>query len=151
MATPVKPLDRVQSDLRSAMKAGDKIRVSTLRMLLSELTNERIRVGRDLDEEAFLTVVQRGVKQRHEASSLYRDGGREELAVKEETEATILQEYLPEPVSQEEVRTAVRELVASEGLEGPKAMGRLMGALMPRYKGRIDGRELQRIVREELG
>jgi hypothetical protein len=71
--------------------------------------------------------------------------------VKEETEATILQEYLPEPVSEEEVRTAVRELVASEGLEGPKAMGRLMGALMPRYKGRIDGRELQRIVREELG
>jgi hypothetical protein len=133
------------------MKAGDKIRVSTLRMLLSELTNERIRVGRDLDEEAFLTVVQRGVKQRHEASSQYRDGGREELAVKEETEATILQEYLPEPVSEEEVRTAVRELVASEGLEGPKAMGRLMGALMPRYKGRIDGRELQRIVREELG
>lgn len=151
MAAHTSPLDLVQSDLKTAMKAGEKLRVSTLRMLLSELKNERIRAGRDLDEEAFLTVVQRGVKQRNEASSQYREGGREELAEKEEAEAAILETYLPEPVSEEEVRTAVRGMIEREGLEGPKAIGRLMGALMPEYKGRIDGRELQRIVREELG
>ena len=151
MTTNPSPLDLVQSDLKTAMKAQDKTRVSTLRMLLSELKNERIRAGRDLDEEAFVTVVQRGVKQRNEAASHYRDGGREELAAKEEAEAEILQEYLPEPVSEDEVRAEIRKRIEAEGLEGPKAIGRLMGVLVPQYKGRIDGSELQRLVRDELG
>lgn len=151
MTTHTSPIDLVQSDLKTAMKEGDKTRVSTLRMLLSELRNERIRAGKDLDEEAFVTVVQRGVKQRTESASQYRDGNRGELADKEEAEAAVLQEYLPEPVSEDEVRAEVRRLIEEEELEGAKAMGQVMGTLMPKYKGRIEGRELQRIAKEELG
>ncbi|MDX1631442.1 MAG: GatB/YqeY domain-containing protein, partial [Thermoanaerobaculia bacterium] len=124
------PIDRVQSDLKDAMKSGDKTRVSTLRMLLSELKNERIEKGRELEESDFLTVVNRGVKQRSEAATQYREGGREELAVQEETELSILQEYLPEPISEEEARAAVRDLIEEENLQGPGDMGRVMGTLM---------------------
>jgi hypothetical protein len=73
------------------------------------------------------------------------------LADKEDAEAEILAEYLPEPVSEDEVRNAIADFVAAEGLEGPQAIGRIMGTILPRYKGRIDGREMQRIAREVLG
>lgn len=145
------PIDRVQSDLKDAMKSGDKLRVSTLRMLLSELKNERIEKGRELEEPDFLTVVNRGVKQRSESATQYRDGDREELAVQEEAELSILEEYLPEPISEEEARNAVRELIEEQDLEGLGDLGRVMGSLMPELKGRIEGKELQRIAREELG
>ena len=150
MADPT-PQQRIEADLRTAMKAGEKERVGTLRMLLADLNNERIRRGGEVDEEAFLGLVQRGVKQRRESSEQFRAGNRPELADREEREAAILGAYLPAAVSEDEVRAAVRDLVAAEGLAGGKAMGRVMGALVPRFKGRIDGRELQRIAREELG
>lgn len=141
---------RVESDLRSALKARDKEKVSTLRLLLAELKNERIRRGEDLDEAAFVGVVRRGVKQRHEAAKQYRDGGREETAAKEEREAEILESYLPRQADEAEIRKAVEGFVATEGLSGPGAIGPVMKAMMAKFGGRADGGTLNRIAREVL-
>ena len=143
------PQERVQGDLKDAMKAGDKERTGTLRMLLAELKNERIRGGREVSEEDFLGVVQKGVKQRLDSAAQYRDASRPELAEKEEREAKILGAYLPEPVAENEVRAAVEELAQAMGL-GQRDLGKVMQALLPRYKGRIDGQAVQRIAREVL-
>jgi len=134
-----------------SMKARDAERTSTLRMLLAELKNERIKLGHEVGEEEFLVVLQRGVKQRQEAAEQYRKGAREDLAGKEEREAAVLGEYLPAQVSEEEVRAAVEELVRAEGLAGPSGIGRVMQTVLPRFKGRFDGKTLQKIAREVLG
>jgi uncharacterized protein len=145
------PQERIQDDLKEAMKARDVERTSTLRMLLAEIKNEKIRHGRELAEEDFLAAVQKGVKQRHDAAEQYRAAAREELAAKEEREAVLLSTYLPEQLGEEQVRAAVEELVRAEGLAGPKDLGKVMGALVPRFKGRVDGKLLQKIARETLG
>ena len=145
------PQSRIQEDLKQAMKARDAERTSTLRMLLAELKNERIKLGHEVDEGEFLVVVQRGVKQRQDAVDAFRKGGREELAAKEEREAALLNSYLPAQVSPDEVRAAVEELVRAEGLSGPSGIGKVMQAVMPRFKGRFDGKALQQIAREVLG
>lgn len=145
------PQQRVQDDLTQAMKARDAERTSTLRMLLAELKNERIKLGHEVGEEEFFGVLQRGVKQRNESAELYRKGAREDLAVKEEREAAVLAAYLPAQVSEGEVRRAVEELVRAEGLAGASGLGRVMQTVLPRYKGRFDGKALQRIAREVLG
>jgi len=141
---------RVESDLRSALKARDKEKVSTLRMLLAEINNERIRRREELDDAAFVGVVRRGVKQRHEAAKQYRDGGREETAAKEEREAEILESYLPRQADEAEIRKAVEDLVAAEGLSGPGAIGPVMKAMMAKFGGRADGGTLNKIAREVL-
>ena len=145
------PQERVQEDLKQAMKARDAERTSTLRMLLAELKNERIKLGREVGEEEFLVVLQRGVKQRQDSVEQFRNAGREDLAGKEEREAKLLGSYLPAPVPEEEVRRAVEELVQAEGLAGASGLGRVMQTVLPRFKGRFDGKALQRIAREVLG
>lgn len=141
---------RVESDLKTALKARDKERVSTLRLLLAEIKNERIRRGEDLDEAAFVAVVRRGVKQRHEAAKQYRDGGREESAAQEEREAEILEGYLPRQADEAEIRKAVEAFVAEEGLSGPGAIGPVMKAMMAKFGGRADGGTINKIAREAL-
>jgi uncharacterized protein YqeY len=145
------PQERIQDDLKEAMKARDAERTGTLRMLLAEIKNEKIRLGRELGEEDFLGVVQKGVKQRQDAVEQYRAGGRADLAEKEEREARLLGAYLPEQLSEEQVRAEVEQLVREQNLAGPKALGAVMGALVPKLKGRVDGKLLQRIARETLG
>jgi uncharacterized protein YqeY len=145
------PQQRVEEDLKQSMKARDAERTSTLRMLLAALKNERISLGHEVNEEEFVTVVQRGVKQRQDSVEQYRKGGREELAAKEEREAALLGSYLPAQVSADEVRAAVEAVVREQGLAGPKAIGQVMSAVMPRFKGRFDGKALQQIAREALG
>jgi uncharacterized protein YqeY len=144
------PQERVQNDLKEAMKAGDKERTGTLRMLLAELKNERIRGGGEVAEETFFGILQKGVKQRQDSAEQYRAAGRAELAEKEDREAKIFGAYLPEPVSEDEVRAAIRDFAAAESL-GPKDLGKVMGAVLPRFKGRIDGKVVQRLAREVLG
>lgn len=145
------PQQRIESDLKTAMKAGDKERLSTLRMLLAEVKNERIRRGDEVDEAGLVALVRKGIKQRHESAEQFRRGGREEQAAREEREAEHLGEYLPQQASEEEIRAAVRELVASEGLSGPAAMGRVMRATMERFGSRADGAVVNRVAREVLG
>src|SRR4051794_23620926 len=147
----VAPQRRVESDLKEAMKARDAERTSTLRMLLAELKNERIKLGHEVGDEEFMRVLQKGVKQRQDSIDQYRQAGREELATKEEREAKVLQAYLPAQVSEEEVRRAIEEVVKAESLSGPAAIGTIMKSVLPRFAGRIDGKTVQRIAREVLG
>ena len=144
------PQQRIESDLKTAMKAGDKERLSTLRMLLADVKNERIRRGGEVDEPGLVALVRKGIKQRQESAEQFRRGDREEQAAKEEREAEHLGEYLPQQASEEEVRAAVEELVEAEGLSGPAAMGRVMRATMERFGSRADGAVVNRLAREVL-
>jgi uncharacterized protein YqeY len=144
------PQQRIESDLKTAMKAGDKERLSTLRMLLADVKNERIRRGGEVDEAGLVALVRKGIKQRQESAEQFRRGDREEQAAKEEREAEHLGEYLPQQASEEEIRAAVEELVEAEGLSGPAAMGRVMRATMERFGSRADGAVVNRLAREVL-
>lgn len=137
---------QLQKDLIQARKGREKLRTLVLSTTLSELRNLEIELGRDAEDPDVLTVLTRAVKRRKEAASQMRSGDREELAQKEETEAEFLSGYLPEALSEEEVREIVIEIIS----EGVRDMGPVMGRLMPRLKGRFDGKEANRIVREVL-
>ena len=144
MSSPLK--SRLQSDLNQARKAREKLRTLVLSTTLSELRNLEIDQGREADDSAVLSVIAKAVKSRKESASQMRAGGREELAEKEESEAEMLAVYLPESLTEDEVREMIQEIVA----EGPGGMGPVMSQLMPRLKGRFDGKEANRIVREVL-
>jgi len=144
VAEPLKT--RLQSDLNRARKDRDRARTLVLSTTLSELKNREITNGKDASDDDVIAVLSRAIKQRREASEQMRSGGREELAAKEEAEVGILQEYLPEPMTEEGVRALVREAIVG----GAEQMGAVMGRLMPLIKGRFDGKEANRIVREEL-
>ena len=144
------PQERIESDVKTALKAGEKERLSTLRMLLAEIKNERIRLGRELDEAGFVAAVRKGIKQRKESAEQFRNGAREESAAKEEREAAILEEYLPQQADEAEIRAAVERFVADQGLAGPAAMGRVMAAMIQHFGPRADGATINRIVRRVL-
>lgn len=145
------PQERIESDVKDAMRARDKERLSTLRMLLSEIKNEKIKLGKDLDDDAFLAVVRRALKQRRDSETQYREGGRDELADKEHREAELLETYLPAQASEDEVRAAIEELVEAEGLSGPKGIGPVMKGMMKRFGASADGATINRLAREILG
>jgi uncharacterized protein YqeY len=137
---------QIQADLAEARKARDKTRTECLSMTLSEVRNREIEVGSELDDDGVQQVVTRAVKQRRDAATQMRDGGREELAEKEEREVGILEAYLPAQLEDDEVRAIIRDLVAG----GADQMGPLMGGLMPKIRGRFDGKRAQVLVREAL-
>jgi uncharacterized protein YqeY len=138
---------RIQSDLNTSRKARDKDRTLVLSTVLSDIRNREIDGKVEIDDEGVLGVLTRGIKQRKDASDQMRAAGRDELADVEDGQAAILAEYLPEGMSEDDVRAAVRTILAS----GVTQMGALMGQLMPLIRGRFDGKEANRIVREELG
>jgi uncharacterized protein YqeY len=138
---------RIQTDLNEARKQRDKLRVLVLSTLLSEVRNREIDTGGTLDDDGVIQVISKGIKQRADAATQMRDAERAELAEKEEAQAEVLQAYLPEGLSEDEVRAIAREAIAA----GADQIGALMGALMPRIRGRFDGKEANRIAREELG
>jgi uncharacterized protein len=144
------PSTRISEDLRAAMKAGDKVRLAALRLLSTSLRNREVEVRRDLSEEEFLEVVAREVKRRKEAAEAYTDAGREELADREREEQRALEGYLPEALSEEEVRALVEEAVIATGASGPEDMGKVMGFVMGKAKGRVDGAQVSAMVRERL-
>src|SRR5215470_10772103 len=114
--TTTPPQQRIETDVKTAMKSGEKERLSTLRMLLTEIKNERIRRGSEVDEAGFVSLVRKAIKQREESIAQFRKGQREELAAKEEAEGKILAGYLPAQVDEGQIRAAIEELVASRGL-----------------------------------
>ena len=144
------PQQRIETDVRSAMKAGEKNRLSTLRMLLTEIKNERIRRGSEVDEAGFVALVRKAIKQREEAAGQFRTGQREELAAKEEGEAKILATYLPAQVDEAQIRSAVEALVAERGLSGPASIGPVMKEMLARFGSSADGATINRIAREVL-
>jgi uncharacterized protein YqeY len=150
MTTTTSPQQRIEADVKAAMKSGEKERLSTLRMLLTEIKNERIRRGSEVDEDGFVSLVRKAIKQREESISQYRKGGREELAAKEEAELRMLEVYLPAQVDEGQIRAAVEEIVAEKGLSGPAAMGPIMKGVMARFGSSADGATINRIAREVL-
>ena len=139
--------ERIRADLNEARRGKDRVRTTVLTTVLSEIRNREIDQGRDAADEDVVRVVAKSIKQRKESAEQMRDAGRPELAEKEEREAEILDAYTPESMSEEDVRGVVREIIAG----GADNMGAVMGQLMPRIRGRFDGSEANRIVREELG
>jgi uncharacterized protein len=138
-------LERVQTDVTTAMKAGERDRVSALRLIVSELQKAAKDGGSD-DVE----VLQRERKRRLEAAEAYRDGGREELAAAEEREAELISGYLPEQISDTDLAAIVGDAVAESGAASPSEMGKVMALVMPQVKGRADGRRVSAAVKEKL-
>jgi uncharacterized protein YqeY len=144
LTSPLKT--QLQNDRNEARKGREKLRTLVLSTTLSELRNREIELGKEAEDPDVLSVITKAVKRRKEAAAMMRSGGRDELAEKEEAEAEMLSVYLPEALSEAEVRQIVQEIVG----EGLREMGPVMGRLMPRLKGRFDGREANRIVQEVL-
>ncbi|HEV2149080.1 MAG TPA: GatB/YqeY domain-containing protein [Longimicrobiaceae bacterium] len=138
--------EQIRGDLNTARRERDKLRTTVLTTLLSDLRNREIEVGHELSDEEVQPVLNTAIKRRREAAEQMRAGGREELAAKEEEEARILTVYLPPQLSEDAVRGYVREAIAG----GATDLGGVMKAVMPRVKGQFEGKELNRIVREEL-
>ena len=147
--------ERIQSDIKEALKAGEEIKVGTLRMVLAFLINKEKdlpagRQGRELSDEEAMDVLQTEAKKRREAIEAFEKGGRPELAEKEKKELEILKEYLPEQLSEEEIEKFVTQAIEKTGAASMQDIGKVMGALMPHIKGKADGNLVNRIVKEKL-
>ncbi len=143
-------LDRIQTDLKEAMKSRNLIRTRTLRMLLSKLKEKRIELGKDLSEQDELALLKKAAKERKDSAATYEDAGRKDLEQKEIEELEIINTYLPEELSDDAIRGIVREIIADTGAESIRDMGKVMGPAMNTLTGRADGKRVQMIVREEL-
>jgi uncharacterized protein YqeY len=139
-------LEAVKSDVATALKAGDRQRASALRMVVSELQKAE-KEGSGADE---VQVLQRERKRRLESARAYREAGREDLAEAEEREAELIGGYLPEQLSDAELRAIVGDVIAESGASSPKEMGKVMSAVMPKVQGRADGRRVSDAVKELL-
>ena len=137
---------RLQEDLNAARRSQDRLLVLVLGTTLSEVGNREIELRRAPTDEDVVEVVRKAIKRRREAIELYATAGRTELADREQAEAEALERYLPPQVPDEELRAAVREAIAS----GATNIGAVMGRVMPRFKGRVDGSAINAIAREEL-
>jgi hypothetical protein len=141
---------RIESDLRTALKAGEKRRVATLRLLLSAIQNEKIHAGHELTDEESEAVIRRAVKQRRESIDLYTRGGREDLARGEAEELAILETYLPAGLTDAEVETEIRRIIGEKGFFSSRDAGLVMKELMATHRGRVDGKRAQEIARRLL-
>jgi uncharacterized protein YqeY len=142
--------DRIQTDLTASMRSGDSLRRDVLRMATNAAYNLEKRHGKPLTDDELLGVVTREVKTRRESVEAFRKGGREDLASKEESEIAILQEYLPQALSEEEIRSLVEEGIAATGATSARDMGKVMGWLSPRTRGRADGKRVSELVAQSL-
>ena len=148
--------DRLQSDLTASIKARDEMKSGTIRMVLAAITTEEVagKEARELTDDDVVTVLGREAKKRKEAAEAYDDAGRAELADKERAELVIIEAYLPEQMSEDEVRAIVEAAVAevaASGAEGGKAMGAVMKIVQPQVKGRADGSQVAALVKSALG
>ncbi len=139
-----------EDDLKAALKAGDKTKVATLRLLIAALKNERIHAGRDLTADEVEAAVRRAVKQRKDSIEQYDKGGRQDLVDAEKAELVVLESYLPKGLSDEEIGAAIRAIVAEKGFSSGKDVGLVMKELMARHRGRVDGKRAQEMARQIL-
>jgi len=142
--------DRLTADLRDAMRAGDDLKRTTLRMALAAIKNAEIDARAPLAEPAVLTIVQKEVKNRRESIADAEKANRPDLVAGAEAEIAILETYLPKQLSDGELRELAQEAVAETGASSPREMGEVMKVLMPRVQGRADGNQVSAIVRELL-
>lgn len=143
-------LGKIQEDLKQAQLARDEIKVSTLRLLLSEIHNVEIQKGGKLLDQDVISVVQREVKKRKEAAAGFRQGGREEQAKKEETEGAVLESYLPAQISNEVLTKIVEDSINEVGAKSQADMGKVIGMVMNKVTGKADGGMVSALVKEKL-
>jgi uncharacterized protein YqeY len=143
--------DSLESAIKDAMRARDKDRLGVLRMASSALKQIEIDERTELDEDRVLAVLDKLVKQRNESIQQYREGGRDDLADKEEAEVAILREFLPQPLSDDEIATLIDEAIAETGASSMQEMGKVMGVLKPKMQGRADMSAVSAKVKERLG
>jgi uncharacterized protein YqeY len=143
-------LGRLEEEVKDAMRARDNARRDALRLILSSLRSAEKELQRPLSDEEELQVLQRERKKRHEAADAFRSGDREEAALKEESELAILQEFMPEPLDEDEIERIVDDAIAENKATNMRDMGRVMADVMPQIAGRADGSAVSRLVREKL-
>lgn len=141
---------RIQDDMKTAMRAKEKERLATIRLALAAIKQKEVDEQISLNDEQVLAVLEKMVKQRRDSIRQYEDAGRQELADKERDEIVILQQYLPEQMSQAELEALISEIIGSSGALGPQDMGKVMGALKPRIQGRADMGQASQLVKAKL-
>jgi len=142
---------RIESAMREAMLARDVRRTGTLRMAMAAFQNRRIELGRDLTDEDVIDVLSKQMKQRRESIEHFKAAGRDSMVQVEEEESAIIAEYLPQPLSEDELRNMVTAAIAETGASTPADLGKVMGRLAPQVKGRADGKVVSDMVRAQLG
>lgn len=144
-------LEKIEGDLKNAIKSGDTITADTLRMIKSDLSYEKAKKGEELEEEKVMEIIARAAKRRKESISEYIKGNRQDLADKEAAELKIVEIYLPEQMGEDEVEKAVESLLVSMGNVSKKDFGRIMGQLMKDLKGKVDGSLVKSVLNRKLG
>lgn len=142
--------DRILEDFKQAMKQGDKENLSTLRMLKSAIQNREIELGEDLDDEEVQEVLSKEAKSRRESIEQFEEGGREELADKERRELELIEDYLPEPLTDEELDRMIEGVIGEVDATDPSDLGDVMQQIMPQVRGRAEGERVKERVREKL-
>jgi uncharacterized protein YqeY len=142
--------EQVRADMTAAMKAQEKERLSTIRMLQSALKNEQIHLGHELSDEEAMSVIHKAVKQRLDSIEQFTNAGRLEMAEKERSEMEQLKAYLPPELSEAELESGIREIITTTGAQSKKDMGKVMKEATARFKGRVDGKKVQEIVQRLL-
>ena len=142
--------ERLLEDMKTGMKSGDKLAVETLRMLRSQIKNASIAKGEDLSEDDVIGVLSKEAKKRKESLALFKEGGRKDLVEKEQKELDLITSYLPEALSDDELLGIVQNAIDESGAEGLRDMGKVMGLVMPKVKGRADGKMVQELVEKKL-
>jgi len=143
-------IEEIEGELKDAMRARDAERRDALRLILNSLKGSQKELQRPLSEDEELQVLQRERKRRVEAAEAFRAGGREEQAASEERELEILEEFMPEPLGEEEIEEIVDDVIAEVGATSMADLGRVMADVMPQVAGRADGSQVSQIVREKL-
>lgn len=143
--------DKLNADLRQALRSGDSLRCSVIRLLLSAINYAEIAKQAQFGDSDIHGVIAKEIKQRKESIEAFKAGNRPDLAAKEEAEMAILKEYLPQQMSREEIKVLVRQVIAEVGAQGPRDKGKVMQRLMPQVRGKADGAEVNAVVTELLG
>jgi uncharacterized protein YqeY len=142
---------RLSQEMKESLKAGEKVRLSALRLLSAAVKNREVELRRDVSDEEFLEVVAREVKRRKEAAEAYEKGNRQDLVDREREEQAILEVYLPAGLSDPEVEALIDEAISATGASEPGELGKVMAHVMAKAKGRVDGGKVNALVRSRLG
>lgn len=143
-------LERIDQEMKTALKEKDKEKLSTIRLLKSSIKKVEIDKKRPLTDEEVMDVILREIKQRKDSIAEYEKADRGDLAEKEKKELAVLQAYLPEPLSEEELRKIIKDTIQEVGASSKADMGKVMGAVLPKVKGRAEGRTVSQLVQQEL-
>ena len=142
---------RLTDDLKQAMRGGDKVRVSVIRLVMAAIKNAEIKRRGDLDDADILGIIAKEVRQHKESIDAFNQGNRDDLVAQEEAETAILQQYLPQQITREEIIAEASRVIAEVGAQGPRDKGKVMPKLIAQLKGKADGREINAVVTELLG